>query len=323
MPLVIGLATFALPIWSQSNNPASEAPLNSREPIRPIPLVMQLDARKVALGRKLFNDPLLSGDNSVSCASCHALDTGGVDRRKVSKGIKGALGGINAPTVFNTALNFKQFWDGRAENLEEQAGGPIVNEKEMGSKWEDVVRKLRAVPEYQAEFKQQFPDGIQPAHVKATIAEFEKSLLTPNARFDRFLRGEATAITAAEQAGYAKFKSYGCTSCHQGVNVGGNMFETMGAVEEYFSQRGNVTKEDYGRFNVTGKEDDRYMFKVPSLRNVALTAPYFHDGSAKTLEAAVRVMAKHQLGRPMPEEDVALIAKFLTTLTGQYNGRPL
>lgn len=320
---IIALTISTTALWSQSGKPASTPPNNSHEPIKPIPIDVKLDTRKVALGRKLFHDPLLSGDNTVSCASCHALDTGGVDRRKFSKGINGAVGDINAPTVFNTTFNFKQFWDGRAETLEDQAGGPVVNEKEMGAKWDDVIGKLRATPGYTAQFQALFPDGIQPARVKEAIAEFERSLVTPNARFDRFLRGNETAISAEEQTGYRKFKSYGCASCHQGVNVGGNMFETLGAVQDYFSERGNVTKADYGRFNVTGKEEDRYVFKVPSLRNVALTAPYFHDGSAQTLEDAVQVMTKHQLGRPMPEADVRLIVKFLNTLTGEYSGRPL
>lgn len=164
---------------------------------------------------------------------------------------------------------------------------------------------------------------MQRENVKDAIAEFERSLSTPNSRFDRWLRGDDNAITAEELEGYRKFKSYGCVSCHQGVNIGGNMFETLGAVREYFAERGNVSKADLGRFNVTGKEEDRHVFKVPSLRNVALTSPYFHDGSAKTLDEAVRVMARYQLGRPLPDADAALLVKFLQTLTGEYNGRRL
>jgi len=320
---VVTAAVWSSSLWSQSSQPAPPRVANIAEPIKPIPVELKLDPRKVVLGGKLFHDPLLSGDNTISCASCHGLGTGGVDGRKVSTGIHGAVGEINAPTVFNSTFNFKQFWDGRAATLEEQAGGPVVNEKEMGAKWEDVLRKLRTAPGYAATFQEMFSDGIQPAHVQEVIAEFERSLVTPNARFDRFLRGTATALSAEEKAGYAKFKSYGCTSCHQGINVGGNMFETLGAVQDYFTERGHVTKADFGRFNVTGKEEDRYVFKVPSLRNVALTAPYFHDGSAPTLADAVRVMTKHQLGRSMPDEDVQLIVKFLNTLTGEYNGRPL
>jgi cytochrome c peroxidase len=301
----------------------SAAAARANEPIKPIPATLKLDARKVALGDKLFHEVRLSADNSISCASCHSLEKGGTDQRARSIGIKEAEGQINAPTVFNSGFNFKQFWDGRAETLEIQVEGPTQAAEEMGSKWEDVLQKLRADPGYTAAFKQSYPDGVQRENVKNAIAEFERSLITPNSRFDRWLRGDENAITVEELEGYRKFKSYGCASCHQGVNVGGNMFETLGAVREYFAERGNVSKADLGRFNVTGREADRHVFKVPSLRNVALTPPYFHDGSAKTLDEAVRVMARYQLGRPLPDADAALLVKFLQTLTGEYDGRPL
>jgi len=312
------------PVPVQARTPAASAgESRADEPIKPIPTTLKLNGRKVALGSKLFHEVRLSRDNSISCASCHSLEKGGTDRRTRSVGLKDAEGSINAPTVFNSGFNFKQFWDGRAENLETQVDGPTQAEAEMGSKWEDVLQKLRADAGYSAAFKDSYPDGVQRQNVKDAIAEFERSLITPNSRFDRWLRGDDKAITTEELEGYRKFKSYGCSSCHQGVNVGGNMFETLGAVREYFAERGNVTKADLGRFNVTGKEEDRHVFKVPSLRNVALTPPYFHDGSAKTLDAAVRAMARYQLGRPLPDADAALIAKFLQTLTGEYNGRPL
>lgn len=313
------MAQQPVPVQARTPAPASRAD----EPIKPIPTTLKLDVRKVALGNRLFHEVRLSADNSISCASCHSLDKGGTDLRARSVGIKDVEGPINAPTVFNSGFNFKQFWDGRAENLEAQVDGPTQAAAEMGSKWEDVVQKLRADAGYTAAFKQSYPDGVQRQNVKDAIAEFERSLTTPNARFDRWLRGDDQAVTAEELEGYRKFKSYGCASCHQGVNVGGNMFETLGAVREYFAERGKVSKADLGRFNVTGKEEDKHVFKVPSLRNIALTPPYFHDGSAKTLEECVRVMARHQLGRPMPDADVALIVKFLQTLTGEYNGRPL
>jgi cytochrome c peroxidase len=277
----------------------------------------------VALGRALFHEPKLSHDNTVSCASCHDLGKGGVDGRARSIGINGAEGAINSPTVFNSGFNFKQFWDGRAATLEEQVDGPVQAPDEMGSTWEEVVGKLRAVPSYAASFKEVFPDGIQPRNIRNAIAEFERSLITPNSRFDEFLRGNEDAITAEEKAGYQHFKSHGCVSCHQGINVGGNMFETFGTMADYFGERGKLTKADLGRFNVTGREHDRFAFKVPSLRNVALTAPYFHDGSAKTLEEAVKVMGRHQLGEPLPDTEIALIVKFLKTLTGEYGGKPL
>jgi cytochrome c peroxidase len=332
MLLLSGLAlgAGAGPAWSQQ--PAS-APVRlpasfleasrADEPIKPIPASIKLDERRVALGGRLFHDVRLSADNSISCASCHSLEKGGTDRRARSIGLNEAEGPINAPTVFNSGFNFKQFWDGRADDLEAQVDGPTQAAAEMGSNWEDVLRKLRADSGYSAAFKRAYPDGVQRRNVRDAIAEFERSLITPNSPFDRWLRGDNDAITAEQLEGYRKFKSYGCASCHQGVNVGGNMFETLGAVRDYFAARGNVTKADLGRFNVTGREEDRHVFKVPSLRNVALTPPYFHDGSAQTLDEAVKVMARYQLGRPLPDADAALIVNFLQTLTGEYGGRPL
>jgi len=182
---------------------------------------------------------------------------------------------------------------------------------------------VRAVPQYVASFNAIFSDGIQIRNIKSVIAEFERSLITPNSRFDKFLRGDDSALSAKEKEGYRKFKSYGCASCHQGVNAGGNMFETLGAMADYFAARGNVTKADYGRFNVTGNEEDRFVFKVPSLRNVALTAPYLHDGSAKRLEDAVDVMGKYQLGQALSSEDIDEIVSFLRTLTGEFEGKAL
>ncbi len=292
-----------------------------QEPIMPIPLTIVLDARKIALGQKLFHDPILSHDGSVACASCHPLNRGGTDHRPHSIGIGGQAGAVNAPTVFNSGLNFRQFWDGRADSLESQIDGPTQSPAEMGATWDEMLGRLRRDAGYTAAFNAIYPRGVQRENVKDAIAEFERSLLTPNARFDRFLRGDATALTAAEQAGYAKFKNYGCASCHQGVNVGANMFQRMGAMRDYFADRGHLTAADYGRFNVTHNAADKFFFKVPSLRNVALTAPYFHDGTAQTLEEAVTVMAKYQLGRPLPPEDLADIVQFLRTLTGEYEGR--
>lgn len=282
-----------------------------------------LNVRKVALGRKLFHDPALSRDGSVSCASCHQLETGGADRRARSIGVAQQAGRVNAPTVFNSSLNFRQFWDGRADSLENQVDGPVQSGHEMGSSWADVLARLTRDTGYAKEFKALYPAGVQRESVKDAIAEFERSLLTPNSRFDRHLRGDATALTEQERIGYQKFKSYGCISCHQGVNVGANMFQRMGVIRDYFADRGDVTEADYGRFNVTGNEADKFFFKVPSLRNVAVTAPYFHDGSAATLREAVTVMAEYQLGRPLPREDLTDIVAFLRTLTGEYEGRSL
>jgi cytochrome c peroxidase len=293
------------------------------EPIQPIPKVLNLNPKKVALGEKLFHEPLLSGDGTVSCASCHNLATGGVDRKQRSSGINGALGRINTPTVFNSGFHSKLFWDGRVETLEAQIDGPLMTEHEMGSTWESVIANLERSESYRQAFAALYPDGINENAVKDAISTFERSLYTPNSRFDRFLRGDDTAITEDEKAGYGLFKTYGCVKCHQGITVGGNHFDTFGAIGDYFADRGNITKEDFGRFNVTGDERDRYKFKVCSLRNVVLTPPYFHDGSAATLEEAVSIMARYQLGRHISETDLNLIVKFLATLTGEYKGQPL
>ncbi len=295
------------------------------EPIQPIPRQANPapDPAKAALGKKLFHDTRLSTDDTVSCATCHPLDRAGTDHRRRSLGIHGAEGEVSAPTVFNSGLNFAQFWNGRAKTLEEQVDGPVQSAFEMGSTWDQVLGKLRGDPAYAAAFKALYPDGLQRENVKNAIAEFERTLLTTQSRFDRHLEGDATALNADEKAGYLKFKSYGCISCHQGVNIGANLFQRMGIIGDYFADRGNITPADLGRFNVTHQEADRHVFKVPSLRNVAVTAPYFHDGSAETLEEAVAVMAKYQLGRPLPPQDLADIVKFLHTLTGEFEGKSL
>ncbi|MEK7354836.1 MAG: cytochrome-c peroxidase [Bdellovibrionota bacterium] len=289
------------------------------EPILPLPIQVGLkETDKVDLGQRLFHEPRLSKNNTISCASCHDLSRGGVDGRVRSIGINGAEGGINAPTVYNSGFNFRQFWNGRAKTLEDQVDGPLQHAKEMGSDWNDVLARLSADPQYSSAFKKAYPDGVTKANVKNAIATFERSLVTPNAPFDRFLRGDPTAITDREKTGYLRFKSYGCVACHQGVNVGGNMFQTMGVMGRYFEDRKTpISEDDMGRFSVTNDERDMHVFRVPSLRNVALTSPYFHDGSARSLEDAVNVMAKYQLGRKLPKADVDAIVAFLKALTGE------
>jgi cytochrome c peroxidase len=298
-------------------------PVESNEPIQPIEAIPNLDPRKVALGRKLFGDPRLSHDNQISCATCHILQQGGADGKARSIGIYGAEGIINAPSVLNSGFNFSQFWDGRANTLERQMEGPIESNIEMGSSWPEVLAKLRESPEYTLAFRRIYNDGVQSGHVKDSLAEFERSLSTPNSRFDRYLRHDAQALSTEEQEGYQLFKSLGCASCHQGVGIGGNMYQKMGVVVPYFTNATHIRRADRGRFNVTGDPRDMFMFKVPSLRNVALTAPYFHNGSAATLADAVRTMGKYQLGRPLGDRDVDLIVAFLNTLTGELDGKPL
>ena len=288
----------------------------AREPISPIPVQTQVDSKKAQLGKQLFHDRRLSANNTISCATCHPLNKGGTDGTVYSAGINGHLGSINTPTVFNSALNFVQFWDGRALTLEDQIEGPIHNPKEMATDWPTIIDKLQQDIKLNTLFNKIYSEGISAATIKDAIATFERTLNTPNSRFDRYLRGQTKVITKGELEGYKLFKSYGCSSCHQGVAVGGNMFEKMGIIHNYFANRGNLTTADNGRFNITGTEEHRHEFKVPSLRNVELTAPYFHDGSAPTLSIAIQIMSKYQLGRSISDKDTGKIVEFLHTLTG-------
>lgn len=292
------------------------------EPIYPIPLTVKLDQKKVALGDRLFHDKQLSKDNTISCASCHDLTKGGTDQVKFSTGIKGAEGGINSPTVYNSGFNFVQFWDGRAKDLEEQVIGPVHNPVEMGTNWQEVIPRLQQDSTYVAAFNVCYENGIDSLNIQDAIAIFERSLITPNAPFDHYLRGDQDALTSKEKEGYSLFKTYGCISCHQGINIGGNMYQRMGVMNNYFAHR-PITNEDRGRYNVTKDERNMYQFKVPSLRNIEVTYPYLHDGSAETLQDIIFIMTKDQLGRPLNDEQIGLIIQFLKTLTGEYNSVPL
>jgi cytochrome c peroxidase len=287
------------------------------EPIVPLPDSVEVNMEKVLLGRRLYHDTILSGDGTISCASCHMLDHGGAEPRKTSTGIKGQIGPINSPTVLNSAYNFVQFWDGRAKDLQEQAEGPVANPIEMGANWDEVVEKIKKDGEYAAAFNKIYDDGVTKNNVTDSIAEYEKSLITPS-RFDKFLRGDESAITDQEKKGYATFKEVGCTACHTGIIAGGTMFQKMGLVKDYFADRGTpITEADLGRFNVTKNPADKHFFKVPTLRNVELTPPYLHDGSRETLEETVQVMGKYQLGRDLTDEQVKNLVAFLKSLTGE------
>ena len=325
---LVGIVAWQLGTGWIASRPQASMPLElpipaaTGEPLSPLPRTIALDSRKVALGKLLFHDKRLSHDDSLACAGCHPLDKGGVDGLPHSLGIGGQLGEINAPTVLNSGFNFKQFWDGRADTLEQQIDGPVHHPKELGSTWPEIVAKLKADADYPGRFADIYPDGIQATNIKDAIAIFERSLLTPNSRFDRYLEGDAQALTNTELEGYRLFKNYGCVACHQGANIGGNMYARFGVMRDYFKDRGDITPADRGRFNVTGDPLDMHVFRVPSLRNVALTAPYFHDGSAATLELAVDVMGRYQLGVTIPPRDVAHIAAFLRALSGEYTAYP-
>lgn len=297
------------------------APLD--EPLKPLPAVPKQNPLRVELGRQLFNEPRLSVNGSLSCASCHRLEKGGADDKAFSIGFAGLPVAVNTPSVFNASLNFRQFWNGRADTLETQIHEVVQSPSEMGSNWVHVVEVLSADPAYQASFNSAYPDGVTMNNVQNALATYERTLISANSRFDQYLLGDTDILTREEKYGYQRFKEYGCIACHQGVNIGGNMFQKFGVMGDYFQVRGKPVESDLGRYLVTKDEEDRNVFKVPSLRNVAVTAPYFHDGSAKTLEDAVDVMFTFQLGRIPSTEDKTLIIKFLKTLTGEWGGKPL
>jgi cytochrome c peroxidase len=278
-------------------------PKDAATPDRPI------DAKRVALGRQLYFDTRLSKDDTVSCNSCHQLEKYGVDGEPTSPGVGGTRGGRNSPTVYNAALHVAQFWDGRAADVEAQAVGPITNPIEMAMPDEaTVIAKLKAIPAYDEAFDDVFGDGgLTYANIGAAIGAFERTLVTP-APFDAWMAGDDDAITAEQKKGFETFVATGCVSCHSGPLVGGAQYQKLGLVNAW-------DDDDKGREDVTGKETDRQFFKVPSLRNVAKTGPYFHDGSVAELPMAVEKMAHHQLGKELTPEEVQSITAFLESLT--------
>lgn len=286
--------------------------LNAAEPISPIPQSLTHDTPKAAIGKRLFFDPILSHDKTIACVSCHSFEHGGSDPRPVSIGVKGNEGCMQAPTVLNAVFNFTQFWNGRAKNLQEQAAGPIHNPLEMGMTTEEVEQRINADERYRKAFTAITKRStVLFTDISEAIAEYEKTLITPNGKFDRFLRKE-TMLEPEQMEGYELFKRLGCASCHNGVNVGGNSFQKFGVVAEIERLR----KMD-DRFVLTGRESDKNVFKVPTLRNIALTAPYFHDASASTLKEAITVMSHHNLGITLSADEVSHIVAFLHTLTGE------
>lgn len=283
------------------------------EPLQAIEKKVIENNEKLNLGKKLFFDKRLSKDNSISCLSCHNVDFGGVDNLKKSFGVGGLEGNINTPTVLNSSLNFVQFWDGRAKTLAEQIDGPIHNPIEMATNWDEIIEKIKKVFSYQRLFESVYGGEFTKENIIDAIVYYEESLITPS-RFDKFLLGDLNSISDEEFEGYSLFKSYGCASCHQGQNVGGNFYEKLGIFKPY----PHINKENYfGRNNLTGNEEDKFEFKVPSLRNVILTYPYLHDGSIEKLEDVIEIMAEYQIGRDIPHEDVIKIKAFLKSLTSE------
>ena len=291
-----------LPLFGQPLQSAAKAPRSAVETLR------------VELGRILYHDKRLSRDNSISCNSCHDTQQFGVDGKRFSEGFGDHLTGRNSPSSFNAFMHIAQFWDGRSPTVEEQAKGPILAAGEMAMpSGEEVVEKLGGIPGYKELFAAAFPNSAPPItydNVGEAIGAYERLFVTPG-RFDRWLAGEEEALSEREKRGLAKFAAYGCTTCHSGTLLGGASYQKLGLVRAWPNQK------DLGRYGVTKREADRMFFKVPSLRNAAKTAPYFHDGSADTLEQAIEMMGRHQLGLEIPKEDVADIKTFLGSLTGK------
>ena len=331
---------FLLPIWAACNEAGPKLPpgadhsaaeLDSHQQLRqkaltffhPLPDKVEHPAgpdtpEKVALGKKLFLDPQLSSDGTISCNSCHRLDHFGVDNEVTSTGVGGQKGGRNSPTVYNAALHNMQFWDGRATDVEEQAGMPVMNPVEMAIPSEGaLVERLKRVAEYVELFKVTYPadrDPLNCGNIRESIGAFERTLMTPG-RFDAFLKDEPTALTPSEMAGLRTFMEVGCTNCHTGAAVGGTMLQKFGVHADFRPLTGSSVADE-GRKQVTGAEADKDMFKVPSLRNITKTAPYFHDGRVTELEKAVRVMGTTQLGKELTDQEVTDLMTFLEALTG-------
>ena len=300
--------------------PVVEALLPARdEPLQPLPAAPLVDPRRSALGMKLFSAANLSSDGSVSCATCHPTDRAGADGFVHSRGANGQETALNTPTIFNVSFNFRFNWNGAYTRLEDALDAPIA--LTLGTTWSAIEGKLRAEPEWRGSFELAYPDGVTTANIKDALSRYIDTLTTPEARFDQFLRGDPDALTNDERRGYETFKALGCSTCHQGANVGGNMFQRLGVMHDYFQarvERGGPAPSaiDLGRYETTKQHSDRHVFRVPSLRNVELTPPYFHDGSMPTLELAIIEMGYVQLGTRLSQEESELLVAFLKTLTG-------
>lgn len=318
MILAVGLGLTAAPAG------AADLAGQARSTFKPVPAKPPASKKnpatpaKIELGKKLYFDPRLSSSQLISCNTCHNVGLGGADLQQTSIGHGWQKGPRNAPTVLNAVFNVAQFWDGRAEDLAAQAKGPVQASVEMNNKPARVVETLRSIPGYEPAFRKAFPGQAEPItfdNVANAIEAFEATLLTPDAPFDRFLKGDAGALSAPERQGLALFMAKGCAACHDGVNVGGSAYFPFGVVEQ--PSAGVRPAEDPGRFKVTNTEADRYVFRSPSLRNVAITQPYFHSGAVAHLEEAVRIMGSAQLGAKLTDDETAKISAFLRALTGK------
>jgi len=301
--------------------------LYSNDPIQPLPETIKYDREKALLGKKLYFDPLLSRDNTISCASCHNLDLAGVDNLQFSYGIKGQKGIINTPTVLNSIFNFRQMWDGRTKTLTHQVQFPITNPVEMGNSFENLIKTLKKKSYYNKTFNALYSNGITKENIGDALEEFQKTLITPSA-FDDYLRGNKNAITENQKKGFELFNKKGCVSCHNGINIGGGLYAQFGLTNEAIAKNlinentdnnsfKNGYNPDLGLYNITKNDFDKFYFKVPTLRNVALTYPYLHNGRIKTLNEAISSIAKAQLGLDLTKEETFLIEEFLKSLSGK------
>jgi len=317
------LPTFLVCALSGTFTHAETTHPYKQEPISPIPQTVEINEDKATLGKLLFSDTRFSKNNSVSCATCHQLETGGDDN--LAKGISLVADQhvFNTPSIFNARYNFRQNWDGSAATLEEQIDMVMVNQHEFNNQWDIVTAQFSADKDFTNTYQKIYKGVVTKDNIVDALVEYEKSLVTPNSAFDRYLRNEEKSMTQEEIDGYLLFKGLGCVSCHQGMNIGGNLYQRFGIFYDYLAERGDINKHDFGKFNTTGRQMDKFVFKVPSLRNVAVTAPYLHDGSAATLEDAISIMGKTQLGRTLTDNEILLIKAFLNSLTGQYNNQIL
>lgn len=313
LSLITSLNVFGADLVQTENDT-----LYRQEPISPLPQTVAVDADKAALGETLFSNTRLSNNKQISCATCHQLETGGDDNLAKGLSLSAEHNSVNTPSIFNAQFNFRQNWNGSADTLQQQVEQMMTSQHGFANSWDKVTDELQSDNKLVERFNRCFQDGVNKQNIIDAIVEFERTLITPDSRFDRYLRKEDASLTQEEEKGYLLFKEFGCISCHQGINIGGNLFQKFGVFYNYFAERGNITQEDYGRKNITGRKMDAFVFKVPSLRNIALTAPYLHDGSAATLEEAVSIMGRSQLGRKLTSDQVRLITAFLQTLTGEY-----
>lgn len=284
--------------------------------ILPVPNPPDSDPNKVKLGRKLYNDTIFSKNNSISCASCHVIRKGGADNLPKYKTLDKTQGDINTPTVLNASLNYRQFWDGRAKTFNDVIDDHLQSKTVFDQNWDQLIQKIEDTNNYHAKFKQLYPDGVTVKNVQDALTNYLNSLLTPQSAFDRYLKGDKKAISEDAKKGFDLFRSYGCVTCHQGPNMGGNLMQRLGIYKDYYTGQ-NISEVDLGHFNISGKETDKYVFKVPSLRNIALTGPYLHDGSINTLEEVIEIMAIYENGQPIPAYEIPYIVKFLQYLTGK------